>query len=494
MKDMLYLKDLKKQNGLTNVQLAEKSGIPLGTINKIFSGKTKLSLDNYNKLLNALSCTQSKSKNYNYIKCALPSISIKLGSIQDNTQAICDKIKDCSLKGADIISFSELSLTGVTLGEFINQELIISATEKALEKIVSQTKNYDSLIFVGAPIRVKGKVYSCAVAILNGNILGITPSEFVETAKISFLGREVCFGNNIYKAKGGLCVACIVGDEYKSIQDTLLYAKNGANLIVHLCGSKELVELDNVRKNLVKSASNVGVCGYLFNNAGFGESSTDNVFGGKKIIAEKGKIIAESNLFNSQDIYSEIDLGFLINERVKQNLIELNQLNTIDIDFSYSGNVKFRQFSQTPFVPTDKKIAKERFEQILTMQALGLKRRIEHTYSKKAVIGISGGLDSTLALLVAVRCFKLMKKDTKDILGITMPCFGTSGRTYNNALGLCNEFGIELQEIKITDSVRVHFKDIGQDENLTDTTYENSQARERTQVLMDMANKVGGLV
>ncbi len=487
------LKELKKQKNFTNATLSSMSGIPLGTINKIFSGSTKLSLENYNKIIKVLSGEDNKIKNFGYVSCALPSLQIKLGAVSKNADLIIEKIKECYYKGAKIIAFSELSLCGATLGDFTYQSTILNKVKENLYKICQETKNLNALVFIGAPICWEQNYYSCSVAILKGEIIGVTPNKKVESTQIEILGKKVPFGGNIYSCNNNLKVACIVG-ENTALQNALDYTRGGANLLVNLSSNKELVGLEQARLDIIKTASRIGECGYLFNTAGEGESTTDNVYSGQKIIAEIGKVVAKTQLFKQKDLYSDIDLNYIISQRVKSNFEILSSQNLVETNFDFGGEISFRQFSKTPFIPTDKKLAKDRFEQILTMQALGLKKRIEHTYSKKVVIGISGGLDSALALLVAYRCFKLMEKNTKDILCITMPCFGTSQRTYNNALGLCDNLGVELQEIKIGDNVKLHFKDIGHDGETTDITYENAQARERTQVLMDMANKVGGLV
>lgn len=493
--DITVLKELKRQRGFTNADVARLSKIPLGTINKIFSGTTKVSLKNYYVLLTILSSPYSEiGKNYGYVGCALPNVQIKLGAVTLNAEQIIRKVNLCATKGASVIAFNELTLTGASVGDLVYNNGIFSSIEKAFTKIRVETANLNALIFIGAPLVVNQQYYSCAVALFNGEIVGITPNQKVETQTIDFLGKKVPFGNNIYSCKNNLKVACIVGDEYQSIQNTIEYTQSGANLIVHLSSNKELIGLEQVRLDFIKSASRIGKCGYIFNCTGDGESTTDNVFSGQKVIAENGKILHKTKLFRDLNAFCDIDLNFLIADRIKSNFKVVPKLNQIEVDFNFNGELSFREFSKTPFIPTNRLVARERFEQILTMQALGLKKRVEHTNSKKVVIGISGGLDSALALLVAVRCFKIMEKNLKDILCITMPCFGTSSRTYNNAYGLCNGLGVELQEIVIGNSVKSHFKDIGHDGETTDITFENAQARERTQVLMDMANKVGGLV
>jgi len=497
MRNLLQLKQAKKNLKLTNKELAEKCNIPLGTINKIFSGSTKLSLENYNKLASVLTENNVENTNYNYVLTALANLNIKLGDVEFNTNLICDKIQEFCSKGAEIISFQEYSLIGSSIGSLINSDSYKIKIESAINKIANFTKGKNAIVFVGTPIYAFGKVNSCAVAFCNGEVLGVTPKNYKDDlVKITLCGKNIDYGNVIYCCKNlpSLKIACEFGEDlFNPIPTSTISTTFGANVIVNLSSCQELVGLEQNRINQIISQSKKCVCAYLFNNAGFGESSTDYVYSGQKIIAENGKLLEKSQIFSYQDLLCEIDLDYLEHERVNRNFNQ-EYCSYINFDIVINGALKFRKFSKTPFIPQDKVIKESRFEQILQMQVEGLKRRIIHVNSKKAVIGISGGLDSALALLVMVRTFKQLGKDLKDILAITMPCFGTSGRTYNNALGLCKELGVELKEVNIKESVLKHFADIGHDSLVTDVTYENSQARERTQVLMDMANKVGGIV
>ena len=276
-------------------------------------------------------------------------------------------------------------------------------------------------------------------------------------------------------------------------------ALNGATIIVNLSASNELVGKSKYRRDLVSGQSARLICGYIYANAGFGESTTDIVFGGHNIITENGAILEESAKFSNEIIYSEIDVKRLISERRKNTTFspdenEILDLPVINFDLKMEDTVLTRVFPLNPFVPQDERERDARCEEILTIQASGLKKRLVHTNAKTAVVGISGGLDSTLALLVMTRAFDMLHKDRSNITAITMPCFGTTDRTYKNACTLTESLGCTLKEIPIADAVKQHFHDIGQDINIHDVTFENSQARERTQVLMDYANKTGGIL
>ncbi|HBF44901.1 MAG TPA: NAD(+) synthase, partial [Clostridiales bacterium] len=288
----------------------------------------------------------------------------------------------------------------------------------------------------------------------------------------------------------------ICEDLWVAIPPSTVQALNGATICCNLSASDEVIGKAEYRRQIVSTQSAKNLCAYVYSDACYGESTTDLVFAGHNIIAENGKILNQTELFSGKDAIAEVDVEFLEHERSRFFKYSFNvpKCDEVEFDLKTSNFAPERKYDKTPFVPTDKERLAERAEFILTMQSNGLKRRLEHTHCKHAVIGISGGLDSALALLVTVRACKLLGKDPKDILAVTMPCFGTTTRTKNNAIKLTELLGVTLKEVDIKESVLKHFLDIGQDESVTDVTYENCQARERTQVLFDIANKNGGIV
>jgi NAD+ synthase (glutamine-hydrolysing) len=382
-------------------------------------------------------------------------------------------------------------------------------------------------VFVGAPLRAAGRLYNCAVAISNGEILGVVPKSYIPTYGEFYERRHfmpapdeyneivICgnvydfYTNIIFKAKNfeNFTVSCeLCEDLWAPLSPSVGHAKAGANIIVNLSCSDETVGKAEYRKNLVKIQSGKLVSGYIYCDAGNGESTTDMVFAGHDIISENGNILAESNLFEEGLLYGEIDVDMLSSERQRMSSGYYKVTDTPAVTTDISGYVitEFtaaegakelaRKFSTTPFVPYDNEKLRERTELILNLQSKGLEKRLAHTNAKTAVIGISGGLDSALALLVTCRAFKALNKPLKNVIAITMPGFGTTSRTKNNSLKLIELLGATAKVIPISQSVLQHFKDIGHDPEVLDVTYENSQARMRTMILMDVANKTGGMV
>ncbi len=411
------------------------------------------------------------------------------------------------------------------------QKVLLDGAKKALVKIAEETAGCDLLAFVGLPFEADGKLYNCAAAINKGNIIGFVPkknipaySEFYETRHFAqWQGGNItvkCAGGKDdderykpYACFGDMLFECdkipelVIGVEI--CEDFWIpeppsggLATAGATVICNLSASDEVIGKSEYREQLVKSQSARCVCGYIYADAGTGESTQDLIFSGHNFIAENGTIIGESRKFTAGLTFGEIDLHRIISERRRMNTFEVgnssgSKRNGYDsCKFSITPkNIELkRSFPPMPFVPTNKNDLNSRCEEILIMQATGLATRLRHIGCKNAVIGLSGGLDSTLALIVAVHAFDMLGLDRKGILTVTMPCFGTTNRTKNNALSLADAYGATLKEIDITASVRQHFTDIGQDESVTDVTFENSQARERTQVIMDIANKTGGIV
>ena len=431
---------------------------------------------------------------------------------------------DASENGAKVIVFPELCITGYTCQDLFLQGKLLDKALEGLDRIIDATNGIDALVFVGTPLEVDGKLYNTAAAIFAGHILAFIPKKnlpnyaeyyearhfypgFSDPVCIGYKGQDVVIGQNVIfttPAVKGLQIACeICEDLWVANTPSTRHAMNGANLIVNLSAGNEIIGKAEYRRMLVKATSARLVCGYVYCDAGDGESTQDLVFPGHNLIAENGTLLSESKCFKANTIYADIDVERLRTERRRittfnvndpSQVIDNNNYAKITFDIEQKETRLDRQFYRFPFVPADDKERNERCEHILSIQSEGLKKRLLHTGAKKAVIGLSGGLDSTLALLVMAKAFDLCGLDRSGIIAVTMPCFGTTDRTYNNALTLAKTLNTTLREINIEKAVRVHFEDIGHDENDLSVTYENCQARERTQVLMDIANKEGGLV
>ena len=395
---------------------------------------------------------------------------------------------------------------------------MLDRVENAVEELRYFSATSETLFVVGAPIRKDGKIYNCAVVFFGGEILGVVPKSFIpnynefyerrqfspapdENSAVILSGKEIPFGKNLIfeneNFKDEKIAAEICEDLWAVNSPSNAHAVNGATLILNLSASDELIGKAEYRRSLVSMQSAKTVSAYVYCDAGDGESSTDMVFAGHNVIAENGKILKESRLFQNELIYADVDIGYISYERQRLfNYITpgIGKYQTVKFKGGFVGENFNRKYGRTPFVPQEKTELKNRIDLILGIQSQGLKTRVEKINCKTLVVGLSGGLDSTLAILVAVRATDALKRPRKDIIAVTMPCFGTTSRTKNNSVLLAESLGVTLKEINITDSVRSHFKDIGQDESVTDVTYENSQARERTQVLMDVANKTGGIV
>lgn len=458
--------------------------------------------------------------NYGFVKVCAATPEIKVADVTFNTKNIISAIKDSAANGSQLTVFPELCVCAYTCGDLFNQAALIKACDAALSEIREATKGLKTLVFIGAPVEAEGKLYNCAVAVHNGKILAVTPKtylpnygEFYEKRHFSSLnfGERLSVdvggqsgvtlsATTIFKAENCsyfTVSAEICEDLWVPKSPSIEHAQAGANVIVNLSCSSEIAGKSDYRRSLVKMQSSKLVCGYVYCDAGEGESTTDAVFAGHNIISENGKIIAESNLFENGLTYGEIDLELIASERRKLSggyYGEDGYYEYSEILFETSDNFAklSRKFSQTPFIPSENFI--ERSELILKIQQKGLEKRLRHTGVKTAVIGVSGGLDSALALLVTVRAFKALNKDLKDVIAVTMPCFGTTKKTKNNSLKLIQALGATAKTIPLSESVKRHFKDIGHDPNVRNATYENAQARMRTLVLMDFANETDGLV
>ena len=453
-----------------------------------------------------------------FIKVAAATPKIKVADPVYNGSEICKLIEEAVGNGAKIITFPELCLTGYTCGDLFLQNLLLNETKKELKRIVTATAEKDALVFVGLPLENAGKLYNVVAAIFNGELRAFIPklnipnySEFYEARHfhkgprepeyIEFDGKKILFGTDILfesKAVEGLSVAAeICEDLWVANPPSTDHALAGATVIINPSASNETIGKDTYRRLLVESASAKLLAAYIYASAGEGESTQDVVFSGHNLIAENGVILIESPCFTNQIIYADIDIFRLRSERRRISTFETKGREGYcieEIEFSKEECQLDRKFESRPFVPSDPQQRNARCNSILNIQSLGLKKRYEHTGCKQAVIGISGGLDSTLALLVTTRTFDMLKLDHKGIIAITMPCFGTTDRTYQNACKLAEKLGATLREIDIKDSVIQHFQDISHDPETRDVVYENGQARERTQILMDIANEVSGLV
>ncbi len=454
-----------------------------------------------------------------FVKVAAVTPKTVVADPKENAQRICDKAQEGVAAGAKILVFPELCITGYSCGDLFFQETLLKEAKEQLLWIADTTKNLDALLWVGLPLTWQGKLYNAAAAVSHGRILGIVPKMHIPNYKEFYearyfergmeqpvsadlgCGYEVPMGSNLLfqcEEMPELRMAAeVCEDIWVPNPPSIAHALAGANLIVNLSASDETTGKDLYRENLVTGQSAKLICGYIYCSAGDGESTQDVVYSGHNIIAENGTILAESRRFTNETAYTEIDVMRLVSERRKMNTFSSDteaKYRNVEFSIHLEETELTRYIDPAPFVPGSKRDRDKRCEEILAIQSMGLKKRLEHTGCKNAVLGISGGLDSTLALLVTVRAFDLLSIDRKNITAVTMPGFGTTDRTYENALSLIQNLGATLREIDIKEAVRVHFRDIGQDESVHDVTYENGQARERTQILMDIANKTGGMV
>lgn len=454
---------------------------------------------------------------YGFVKAAAASPELRVADPAFNAQKIIATIKEQAKTGVEILVFPELSLCGYTCGDLLLQKTLLNGCLTALKEIALATEKIKMLVFVGLPFELEGAVYNCAAAVANGEVKGIVPKtnlpdygEFYEERWFSALPSDyecmyiplwddelVYFGNDLIFEQGEVSVACeICEDLWAPDSPAIRLAVTKANIIVNLSASNETVGKREYRKTLLSAQSGKCVCAYVYADAGVSESTTDLVFAGNNFIYENGVCLAEAEPFSDEICTAEIDVGFLQNERRKINTFHDQNGQDYcrkDADFVGDGDLTLRKISQTPFVPEEEELS-ERAELILNMQAHALARRLKTTCSKTAVIGVSGGLDSALALLVTARAFDLLKKSRKDILGYTMPCFGTTNETKNNSVQLMQAMGITSKTVNIAYTVNSHFKDIGHDPEKYNIVYENAQARYRTMVLMDVANETQGLV
>lgn len=454
---------------------------------------------------------------YGFLRAAAASPGLRVADVAYNTQEIIKSMREYAARNAQLLCLPEFCLTGYTCSDLFLQETLICGAEQGLAEILAASCGLNLVTVVGLPVRRSGKLYNCAAVVCDGKLLGLVPkthlpnySEFYEkrhflpgpaqASPMELAGQQTLFGTN-------LLFACrqmpefvlgveICEDLWAPIPPSCTHALAGATVIANLSASDETVGKASYRRDLVCGQSARLLCGYLYADAGHGESTTDMTFSAHDLIAENGTLLAEAGPFEDGRAVTELDLGRMVQERTRNTTFEPHTegYTTVSFDLEPVEVPLTRKVSPTPFVPRDDAARAERCELILRIQAEGLAKRIEHTHARCAVVGISGGLDSCLALLVAVRACHILGRDPRDIVAITMPCFGTSKRTRSNAEILCEALDVSFQEINITATVQSHFADIGQDPETYDVTFENCQARVRTLELMDYANKNGGFV
>ena len=458
-----------------------------------------------------------------FVKVAAVTPEVRVADVAFNVDAcVAEASRACTEDGAAVVVLPELALTGYTCEDLFWQDALLDAAERGLADFVARTADLDALLLVGVPVRVNAKLYNCCAVVASGTILGVVPKLHIPTYNEFYEGRhfvpgtadvvpvdvagqlDVPFGTSqLFSCEElpELVVAAEICEDLWVLEPpSIRHALAGATLICNLSASNALVGKADYRRELVRGQSARLVCGYVYASAGTGESTQDLVFSGHDLVAENGRLLAEGAPFGGGRAVSEVDVRQLAAERRRMSTFQ-TAANAAQLDYHVSRftldvhHVHLtRWVDPHPFVPSDPARRAERCEDVIAIQAHGLAKRLAHTHSRRAVIGLSGGLDSTLALLVTVRAFDLLGLPRDGVIAVTMPGFGTTDRTYNNACELACTVGAELREINIAASVRQHFSDIGHDESVHDVTYENAQARERTQILMDVANQEGGLV
>ena len=453
-----------------------------------------------------------------FIKVAASTPEIRVADVDHNKKLICEGVDQAWKEGVQLLAYPELCLTGYTCGDLFWQEELLEKARQGLNEIVMHSLGKKMLIFVGLPWEMNGKLYNVAAAVSDGELLGLVPKRYLpaysefyeernftpgkeEITRVMVDGKEIPFGSRILfscpEVRGLSVAAELCEDLWTPEPPSIGHAMAGATVIVNLSASDETTGKSIYRRNLISGQSARLLCGYIYASAGEGESTTDLVFGGHNVISENGVILAESRLFENSTIVTELDIQRLRADRRKQTTFSVKGKETYEevlFHLEEKETELTRFVDPAPFVPSDEHQMEQRCEEIFHIQAMGLKKRLKHTGCRNVTVGISGGLDSTLALLVTAKAFDLLGIDRSSITAVTMPCFGTTDRTYQNACELTRRLGASLKEVDIKKAVRQHFEDIGHSEEDHDVTYENCQARERTQVLMDIANQSGGMV
>ncbi len=453
-----------------------------------------------------------------FITVATATPQVAVADCEANAQAILACINEMAAAHAKVMVLPELCITGYTCSDLFWQTKLLDEAEAALSVIAEGSRQVDALIAVGMPLRVAGKLLNVAAILCRGKVLGFVPkvnlpayNEFYETrhftsgsadmGTVQFCGEEIPVGTNLLFSCENVVDLCVAAELCEDLwvpnPPSVQHALAGASVICNLSASDEMVGKGSYRRDLVAGQSARLVCAYLYATAGEGESTTDLVFGGQNLIAENGTVLAESATFENEINVATIDVQRLASERRRMSTFpaaESKEYREISFALAEEETKLARSFDADPFVPSNADQLSDRCEEILNIQALGLKKRLAHTHAKSAVVGISGGLDSTLALLVTARAFDMLGLPRKGIVAVTMPGFGTTDRTYNNAVAMIKSLGATFKEVPIVKAVMQHFADIDHDASIHDVTYENSQARERTQILMDIANQANGFV
>ncbi len=452
-----------------------------------------------------------------FLKAAALSPALRVADCAYNAGRIVEAMRECAARQVKLAVFPELALTGYTCGDLFFQQALQQAALRGLGQVLEASREWDLLALVGLPLAVNGKLYNCAAAVCRGRLLGLVPKtclpnygEFYEkrhfapgdkrVRTVTVCGQQAPFGTQLLfrcrQMPEFVLGVELCEDLWSALPPSTFHALAGATVIANLSASDETVGKAEYRRALVANQSARLLCGYLYASAGHGESTQDMVFAGHDLVAENGVILAETQPFQGGDAVSELDCALMQAERARNTSFVPNDegYQVAEFDLAVTETPLTRRVDPAPFVPGDPRRRAERCELILRMQADGLAKRIEHTHAQTAVIGISGGLDSCLALLVSARAMRQLGRPASDVLAVTMPCFGTTRRTRSNAEILCQELGVSFREVNITATVRSHFADIGHDGRTPDVTFENSQARVRTLELMDIANLNGGFV
>lgn len=460
-------------------------------------------------------------KKYGFIRVGACVPELKVADVTFNVNEIIRNIKEADSKEVAVLVFPELGVTGYTCSDLFFQEELLASSKEGMKRILQETNNLDIVSIIGAPVSIRNQLFNCGIVISKGHILGIVPktyipnyNEFYEKrwfatsldlmdTEIKFLGETVPIGTDLlFKDREQEQMSFgieICEDLWSIVPPSNDLALNGANIIFNLSSSNELIGKYDYRKNLVKGQSAKLISGYIYTSSGIFESTTDVVFSGHAMIAENGQILKESNRFqfDSELIIEDIDIQKINNLRMKDisymGVKPSKKVREVTLDIRNSKDL-MREYEKNPFVPKNEAKRNERCHEIFQIQACGLAKRLKHIGTSKTVIGISGGLDSTLAFLVIIEAYKRLGIDTKNITAITMPGFGTTSRTLENSKRLMKTYQVDLQEIPIVEASLLHMRDINHNPEIHDVTYENVQARERTQILMDIANKIGGIV
>ncbi len=457
-----------------------------------------------------------------FIKVAAVTPEICVADVNGNVNRIKENMALVNTENVKLMVFPELCITGYSCGDLFYQRTLLENAMSGLQSIADESAKYDAVFVVGLPFSHEGKLYNVAAVVSHGSVLGLVPktylpnyNEFYEARRFtpapkdkvlidsSLNEHDMCvFGTDIIFTCASIpefsFAVEICEDLWTPCPPSVRHCINGANIIVNLSASNELVGKNSYRRELVTTQSARLYCGYIYASAGEGESTQDVVYSGHNMIAENGIMLNESALYRPGYIVSEIDVQAIEAKRRNMTTYDVPEMQskyihqTFNLEMSDTEITRF--VDKAPFVPSNQSILRRRCEEILDIQSVGLKKRLAHTHCKTAVVGISGGLDSTLALLVTTRAFDMLGLDRSGIIAVTMPGFGTTDRTYNNAIDMIDRLGASLREVSIKDAVLQHFTDIGQDPEVHDVTYENGQARERTQILMDIANKENGMV